>query len=371
VKLSDILLSASIIVRNEERFLKSCLESIKPVVDEIVIVDTGSTDGTKEIACSLGARVYDFPWNEDFSEARNNAFDHCRGNWILYIDADEMLRPVNKSYVREILSDREKVACTVRFHPIVGYTAYREYRIFRNDPRIRFEGVIHETIVPSVHAVALEDGLQICKCDLTIDHYGYEGDQMQKQERNLPLLRRQVDKDPDRIYLRWQLGVALKGLGDLEGAEKVWMEAIEIIREKKEKGPEDSHPYYDMIRLRYEQGGELTELVSEAEALFPDNYLIIWTKAVLLMQDHKFEDAVPHFRYLASIDPEKLDAGLLAYNSKLFNELSYEPLATCYYKLRRLKESEKYYSLAVERDPENAEYRTKHQFVSALLKRDE
>jgi len=360
------------IVRNEEHFLKSCLESIKSVVDEIVIVDTGSTDGTKEIARCFGARVFDFPWNEDFSEARNNACDHCRGNWILYIDADEMLRPVNKSYVREILSDREKVAYTVRFHPIVGYTAYYEYRIFRNDPRIRFEGVIHETIVPSVHAVALEDGLQICKCDLTIDHYGYEGAQMYKHGRNLPLLRRQVENDPDRIYLRWQLGVALKGLGDLEGAEKAWMEAIEIIREKKDKSPEDSHPYYDMIKYRYEQGGrELAELVSEAEALFPDNYLIIWTKAVLLMQDHNFEDAVTPFEFLASIDPEKLDSGLLAYNAKLFNELSYEPLATCYYKLGRLKESEKYYSLALECDPKNAEYRTKRQFVSALLKRDE
>lgn len=355
------------IVRNEEKFLKGCLESIRNVVDEIVIVDTGSVDGTKEIALEYGARVFDFPWNGDFAAARNEALRHCRGEWILYIDADERVRPAEKSYVTEILSDVSKVAYTLLFYPIVGYTGYREHRIFRSDPRIRFQGVIHEGMLSAIQDVAREDGLEIGYCDLVIDHLGYEGDLTHKHERNLPLLRNQIENDPERIYLRWQLGAALKGLGDLDGAERAWMDAIEIIRGKETVGPEDSHPYYDMIRLLNESERDYTELLAESSKLFPDNYLITWTKAMTLMHDQRFEDAARVFESLAAIDPASLDGEILAYNARIFDELSYEPLATCYFKLGKLEESEKYYALALRCDPENQQYRTKLKFVSALV----
>jgi len=365
--LSDILFSASMIVRNEERFLRGCLESIRDVVDEIVIVDTGSEDGTKAIALEYGARVFDFPWSGDFAAARNEALKHCLGEWILYIDADERLRPADKGYVTQILSDGGKAAYTVVFYPIVGYTAYPEYRIFRNDPRIRFEGVIHESMVSAIHGVARVDGLEIGECDLTIDHLGYEGDLTHKHVRNVSLLRAQIENDPERIYLRWQLGAALKGLGDTAGAERAWMDAIGIIRKKGTVGPEDSHPYYDMIRLLHENGRDFSDLLAESLRLFPDNYLITWTKAMKLMHDHRFEDAVPLFESLAAIDPGSVDGEFLAYNARIFDELSYEPLAACYFKLSRLEESEKYYALALGCDPDNQEYRTKYKFVSALL----
>ncbi len=355
------------IVRNEEKFLGGCLASIKDVVDEIIVVDTGSNDSTKEIALEYGARVFDFPWNGDFAAARNEALSHCRGQWVLYIDADERLRPIDKSYIGEILSDVGKVAYTVMFYPIVGYTAYREYRIFRSDPRIRFEGVIHESMVSPIFNVAREDGLEIGESELVVDHLGYEGDLMHKHKRNVPLLRDQIENDPERIYLRWQLGAALKGLGDIDGAEGAWMDAIEITRNKETVGPEDSHPYYDMIRLMNEGGRDFSDLLTESLKLFPDNYLITWTKAMKLMHDKEFEDAVPLFESLASIEPESVDGEFLAYNARIFDELSYEPLAACYFKLGRLEESEKYYALALRCAPENQEYRTKLKFVSALL----
>ncbi|MGB3729177.1 MAG: glycosyltransferase [Thermodesulfobacteriota bacterium] len=365
--MSDITFSASMIVRNEEKFLGGCLESIRDVVDEVVIVDTGSDDRTKEIALDYGARVFDFPWKGDFASARNEALKNCRGEWILYIDADEKLRSIDKSYVSEILSDNEKVAYTVMFHPILGYTAYREYRIFRNNPRIRFEGVIHESIFSAIHEVAREDRLEIGECDLTIDHLGYEGDLLHKHKRNVSLLRAQIDNDPGRVYLRWQLGVALKGLGDSAGAEKAWMDAISIVRKKKTLSPDYSLPYYDMIKLHNENGKNYSELLKESLKLFPDNYLIAWTHAMTLMHDHQFDEALPIFEFLSSINPRSVDGEFLAYNARIFDELSYEPLATCYFKLGRLKESEKYYELALQRNPRNLEYMAKHKLVSALL----
>lgn len=365
--MSDIIFSASMIVRNEEKFLEGCLESIKDVVDEIVIVDTGSTDATREIAARYGARVFDFPWTGNFSAARNRALEHCRGGWILYIDADERLRPVSREEVRRVLSDTSNAAYTVRFHPIGGYTAYKEYRIFRNDPRIRFYSRIHETIFPSIEKFMEQEGLGIGDSALAIDHTGYDGELTHKHERNLPLLRSQIERDPGRMYLRWQLGVAQKGLGDMEGAERTWMEAIDISRAKEAVTHEDSHAYYEMICLVNEKGGDPSGLLDEALSLFPDNYLLIWTKAVTLARSRRFEEAVSVLEKLVSIDPDMLTDGPLSYNTAIFRELSYEPLADCLFQLGRHGESLKYYTLAAERCPDNEEYRTKRRFLSALV----
>jgi len=364
--LSDIVFSASMIVRNEEKFLEGCLESIKDAVDEIVIVDTGSTDGTKEIAARYGARVFDFPWTGDFAAARNRALDHCRGAWILYIDADERLRHPGREEVRRMLSDESMAVYTVRFHPIGGYTAYKEYRIFRNDPCIRFYSAIHETIFPSIEAFMEENGLGIGESALAIDHTGYDGELTHKHERNLPLLLSQIEHDPRRMYLRWQLGVAQKGLGDVEGAERTWTEAIEISRSKEAVTHDDSHAYYEMICLMNERGEDCGELLEEALALFPDNYLFIWTKAMTLTRNGQHGEAVPIFEDLVSVDPETLTDGPLSYNMAIFRELSYEPLAGCLFKLGRYGESLKYYTLAADLSPGNEEYRTKQMFLRAL-----
>ncbi len=86
-------LSLCMIVKNEEKHLARCLSSVKDVADEIVIVDTGSTDKTIEIAESFSAKIFHFDWVNDFSAARNFALSKCTGDWILYLDADEELNP--------------------------------------------------------------------------------------------------------------------------------------------------------------------------------------------------------------------------------------------------------------------------------------
>ena len=94
-------ISLCMIVKNEERFLDDCLESVLGVVDEIIVVDTGSTDKTADIAKSHGARVIDFPWTEHFAEARNQAIERAEGDFMLTLDADERLDPATAHHVRE------------------------------------------------------------------------------------------------------------------------------------------------------------------------------------------------------------------------------------------------------------------------------
>ena len=95
--------SLTMIVRNEEENLPRCLESVQGLFDEIIVVDTGSTDRTKEIAAGFGARVFDFAWIDDFSAARNVALDHASGDYALWLDADDVIEPSQKEKLRELL----------------------------------------------------------------------------------------------------------------------------------------------------------------------------------------------------------------------------------------------------------------------------
>lgn len=364
--MSGILLSASMIVRNEERYLEGCLESIKDVVGETVIVDTGSTDRTVEIARSYGARVYEFPWNGSFADARNEALNRSRGEWILYIDADERVMPEGRDTLAAELSDPGKVAYTVRFRPVTGYTSYREHRLFRNDPRIRFTGVIHESIMSGIKALVGAYGYEIGASALTIEHKGYDGDVSHKHVRNLPLLKAQIENDPGRVYLRWQLGVTLMGMGDREGARKAWEDAIHIIRRQETRMLEDSHPYYEMIRLLHDAGEDPWGMINEGESLFPKNHVISWMKAMVLTREGRYAEAVPIFERLTAIDFADLEDCELAFTTGIFRELSYEPLAGCYYKLGMYAESESRYALALKHDPGNREYEAKLMYLKTL-----
>ena len=99
------------IVKNEEPNLAKCLMSVKPVVDEIIVVDTGSTDKTKAIASALGAKVFDFSWTNDFSKARNYSLSKASGDWILVLDADEIVSPLDHDKLKKLIKNHGRKAC--------------------------------------------------------------------------------------------------------------------------------------------------------------------------------------------------------------------------------------------------------------------
>ena len=149
------LLAAVMIVKNEEQHLARCLASIKEACDEIIIVDTGSTDSTISIAQSFGARVYHRTWNNDFAAARNESLIHTNANWVLYIDADEMLVDVDASQLRSMLAHSPEVAAFgVQVSPMIGWLPYTDFRLWRHDPAIQFVGDIHETTLPDIRQLA-------------------------------------------------------------------------------------------------------------------------------------------------------------------------------------------------------------------------
>jgi glycosyltransferase involved in cell wall biosynthesis len=214
-------LSLSMIVKNEERFLPGCLESVKDLVDEMVIVDTGSTDRTKEIARNFGAKIFDFEWQDDFSLARNESLRRTKGDWVLYLDADER---IDKSYhdkIRKLISVGKADAFLLNLKSKIGTKDGAQYhlvsypRLFRKLKGVSFKGKVHEQITNSLvtaHA-------RIVQTDIVIIHLGYAQDDeviREKAKRNYILLLSQVERRENYGYALYQLGQTEIVLGETE-----------------------------------------------------------------------------------------------------------------------------------------------------------
>ena len=149
------LISLCMIVKNEEKNLPRCLESVCGLVDEMIILDTGSEDNTVSIAQSFGAKVYQIPWPGDFSAARNESVEKAGGDWILYLDADEVLDPCGcPDCIRKAASDPEVTAWSIPIRCLkwesASYSVTVNIRLFRNLPELRFENEVHERIEPAL-----------------------------------------------------------------------------------------------------------------------------------------------------------------------------------------------------------------------------
>lgn len=230
------MLSLSMIVKNEEKHLANCLESVKNVVDEIVLVDTGSTDDTLEVAKKYSAKIFHFEWINDFSAARNFALEKSTGDWILYLDADECLSQKSISELKRITKFPKRQAYKCKINnvdeinsrpSIMTYT-----RLFPNDNRIRFSGKIHEQIETAL----LENKFAIKNSSLEIDHYGYnltKEDLGKKAKRNLSILLQQYSESKSSYYA-FHLGQTYAMLNEKEMAEKYFGFAILDAKLEKE-----------------------------------------------------------------------------------------------------------------------------------------
>ncbi len=359
-----MLLTAALIVRNEQQFLAACLDSIQGLVDEIVIVDTGSTDRSKQIALDHGARLQEVAWTGDFSAARNRALDLARGEWILYIDADETARPGSFAEIRAQLAGSKHIGYYAHLHPRPGYTPYRLLRLFRNHPDIRFSGLIHERVWPAILERYAES--DVGDSQLTLDHLGYEGDPAVKNARNLPLLHKALRQDPTRVFSWCHLADIYLALGKERFAERAWRSALAIARSKKKPGQEDYLPYVGLIQFIMGKDGDVEDLVREAIDRFGSNVQVWWLQGRALMKQGEFRAAVGAFeRVLAFGERGDFDTAV-AYDARVFGVLSYDSLATCYFRLGQYAQSRRYYELAAACDPSRLEYRVKGALCARL-----
>jgi tetratricopeptide (TPR) repeat protein len=244
----------SMIVRNEALKLRRCLDSVRGVVDEVVIADTGSTDGTPAIARDCGARVVELPWNNDFAAARNRALAFVQSQWVLSLDADEVLDPAVggeitrlteaadvagyqvsiRNYVLNLedrIWDRPAKSNDFRLPAAQDYPAYVDHenvRLFRRDELIFFVGRVHESVGPSIE----QAGLRLGRATFLIHHFGLAADAETRARKNRlyrELGRQKVLDMPQNAQAHLELGlVELDNFGNLAEALACFERACEL-----------------------------------------------------------------------------------------------------------------------------------------------
>lgn len=206
-------ISVCMIVRNEEENLGGAIHSVRPFVREVVVVDTGSRDRTVEIARSLGAKVLFFPWQNDFSLARNAGLQAATQDWILSLDADQRFDSSSIAALKTAihgtyLAYNVTIRLFAEEHASDSVGAYTAIRLFRRDARIRYSGRVHEDVAPSLLSLAPHPWAD---SDVILRDFGYGDarDRQQKRERNLLLLTRAKEENPDDLFVLYKYAITL------------------------------------------------------------------------------------------------------------------------------------------------------------------
>lgn len=286
-------ISLCMIVKNEEKYLAQCLESVKSVVDEIVIVDTGSSDKTKEIAASFGAKLYDFEWNDDFSAARNFAKSKTTMNWVLQLDADEYFEPTEAQKINQAVQNSLHQALSIRIVNLktkdTASSTHTNIRLFRNSDDISYEYSIHEQ--PYYKGEAIED---FEHSDIFLMHLGYIKeivDEKDKRNRNLRLLNNELKKRPHDKFIVLNIASEYLATGDFQ-------RAIYYYQKATNNGTNTSLLQKVILKMviAYEESGRNEEallLLRKGQNLFPKYTDLVFLEAEILQkktQEKQAED---------------------------------------------------------------------------------
>ena len=271
-------ISLCMIVKNEEHHLPHCLDSVANAVDEIIVVDTGSTDRTVEIAERYGARVFSHPWEGSFSKARNYSLDYATSEWILILDADEELQESDVLILKEVVKDNDNSSVSFviknkyKNSTQEGYA--RMIRLFRNFNGVHYEGIVHNMIK---HSGTCFDS------SLSVIHHGYnlsEDKMEEKFVRTSTLLQKQLETDPHNPIPYMYLGNAYMDRGMYDEAITNSRKALSIARKQGHNVKNYMVSYY-IVSAAYFEKGELEKAETyalkaiELDDQFLDAYCIL------------------------------------------------------------------------------------------------
>ena len=358
MKLGQPLLSLCMIVRDEEDQIGRCLQAIRPAVDEIIVVDTGSTDRTIEIARSMGASVYHFSWTGSFAEARNYGIKHATGEWVLWLDADEEADALTVSALHSLSDCRGANLATVHMIHFMGSpdssaeAAYRmtHCRLFRNHMGFRFKGDIHEQIDHPERLLAEE--LSSCYAlPVTVFHYGYLDDVGQRKDksgRNMEMIQRSLAKEPGNPWLLYHLASEYHRIHRYSDAFQHINEAIAAFIAEGRPPPPLAYKlkYGILIALKSYEGA--WPGIEHALAIYPDYVDLHLYKGCILLQLERFIEAASAFKHCLVLGEEH-NQYLVMIGAGSFYAHYY--LGCCYERTGDRDEAMLCYTLALEAAP--------------------
>lgn len=296
-------LSLCMIVKNEEKVLQRCLDSVYGIVDEIVIVDTGSTDSTKEIALKYTSKVYDFEWTNSFADARNFAQQQATGEWILVLDADEYVDQTNLKEMIDVLkqTDESVEAYDVAIYNFMGVYGervlqHRHTRIYRNSPHLRYVRAIHEQL-RKVNG----EYVQAAQGILTVYHTGYMHQavtEKKKHDRNAPLLEYEMEVGESVAFDYFNLGNEYLSKGEIEKALESFIKAYQ-----EKKDIRLSWVSYCLVQiilcLKYLQRFEdALQVITDAENLYSETADFPFLRGEIYYLQYRYDDAAEQLEYL-------------------------------------------------------------------------
>lgn len=338
--------SLVMIVKNEAANLKKCLDSARDQADEIVIVDTGSTDGTREIAAQYTGKIFSFPWEEDFSAARNFALDRAEGTWVLSLDADETLAAEPEEIKSLITRNPEAEAFLLpidNMAPLGTHHRFLVLRLFKNNSCCRWQGKIHEQVtVPKERVVGIAEKLLIRHKSLPPEAHN------KKRGRNLLLLKKALASEPDNPFLLYYLGTEWLLLGKAE-------QAVKCLSHSYAKLP-DSHLQFKSPTLRHllialQLRGNIDEaivLCLEASLRYPEYTDIFYLGGVLFEERGEFDVAV---KWLLRAIELGTPPPLFSHQVGSGSFLACYHLGYCHEMLGQTDESLRFYTEALEANP--------------------
>ena len=272
------------IVKDEEAFLGNCLKSVVDHVDEIIIVDTGSTDRTVEIAKGFGARIYHHLWQDDFSFHRNQSISYAKGRWIFIIDADEEYRASSQRSLREEVRLAEKQgieALSMRVENSCNEgketVCLDSIRIFRSNGRIRYEGIVHNYLLGfKNHAASLG----------RIIHYGYDqGPEAarKKFERTATLLQKQIEENPENALAHLYLSNSYASMNRNEEALRESLTTVELVEAQQITHKQYLKAYYTAARshIQLQRPDKAERICRRAQARYGDHIDIFATQTLI------------------------------------------------------------------------------------------
>ncbi len=343
-------LSACMIVKNEEKFLPQCLKSIKDAVDEIIIVDTGSTDGTVEIAQSFGAKVYHRPWRNSFSEARNHSLSYATCDWILQIDADEALEQTDIPYLHNLIrTGSHHVIYVAIYSDLPGGQAKHYFqRVFRRG-KAHFEGIVHNQLIFEGNAIQSE---------IRFYHYGYnlsEKEMQKKYKRTGDLLRQQVAENPNNIFTLANLIRNYRNEYNFDkvielGETGLHMSASQTdpvsIGQRQKISIDLAHAF-----LNKNQVDKAEETCKQSLKENPEHFDMLLVIGEILFKKGDFHNALDYFKkYLIAKEKENKSPSfnLLASDFYSYEHSAYNHIGECYKHLKQLNDAEAAYKKAIE-----------------------
>ena len=354
---NNIRLSLCMIVRNNAAIIEQCLLSIRPWVDEMIVIDTGSEDDTALLAERLNARVYHHPWNESFAEARNESLKYARGEWIFWMDSDDLISPGIGRELRELVDgkhDPETLGYVVQVHcPAVNEQGFESativdhVKLFRNRPEIQFEFHIHEQILPSIRRL----GGRVEFTDLYVVHANSDQSQQGKAskiKRDLNILQKDLAERPNHPFVLFNLGMTY--LDDEQFQQAIeYLQRCVTFSDNSESHLRKAYALLVSAQMqlgRYEQAWQTCRAGLE---LFSEDHELLFRAGSLHHHFQRYQEAIQAYRDVLAHNSarhfDSVDQGILGFKT-------HHNLALVFLDIGDLNSAEQEWRIVTETNPD-------------------